>query len=426
MRSATAMDGRRMHRGFWSAILVSSSSGARIRAQTRRLLRMTNFPRHLLLVALTVEATSACRAESGGTALSTVDSAGVSIWHLESLHDGDTTGIDLIAEIPVPDSGWIVEVDGVGVDRTAGRIYLLDELAQRILVLSESGEVLRTQGSRGEGPSQFISPSAIDVASDGIVTVVDPGRGLLLKWNRAGEFIGQERLPKSYWGPGLAVDGDRVFYVTGSHEGDAGSVRETLGGTSASESFDALATFVQPWVIVDLPCGTLPAPKIFAPSLTWAAGAGLVATSSWPDATIDVYEDSVLVHSFRLTATGERVARQDAVAAVETGQLNFLVENCGVTAAQVVDIVGAVETRAPVRRLAVDPNGRIWADVFASDGTDRLLIFDVTRGVIASLPSTAFPAAFLGPNRFVSVGERPWGSALEVWELRSERPRDNR
>lgn len=79
---------------------------------------------------------------------------------------------ELVGGENAPDLGCPVDVaSGPG-----GKIFVLDNDSSRILVLSESGELLSSLGSPGTGsPGQFMRPFSLAVSSDGWVFVADTG-----------------------------------------------------------------------------------------------------------------------------------------------------------------------------------------------------------------------------------------------------------
>jgi hypothetical protein len=56
-----------------------------------------------------------------------------------------------------------------------GRVYVLDQLAQSIYVYSASGTPERVIGRSGQGPGEFQTAFAFDVAADGRLAVLDDG-----------------------------------------------------------------------------------------------------------------------------------------------------------------------------------------------------------------------------------------------------------
>ncbi len=75
-----------------------------------------------------------------------------------------------------------------------GNLYVLDYLLAQILVLSPSGERLRTIGREGRGPREFIRPRAFNLSRD-TVRVVDIGNGRLQTLALDTDFMRTTPLP---------------------------------------------------------------------------------------------------------------------------------------------------------------------------------------------------------------------------------------
>lgn len=83
-------------------------------------------------------------------------------------------------------------------------LYVLDGMNGRILVLDSTGSIVRSQGRLGGGPGEFRGPTAMAVAGDGRVLVVDEGKRAYVQFNAAGGTEGDTPMP-----PG-AILGTRV------------------------------------------------------------------------------------------------------------------------------------------------------------------------------------------------------------------------
>jgi DNA-binding beta-propeller fold protein YncE len=109
-----------------------------------------------------------------------------------------------------PDGGQVYVVDTGGIDSEEHHVYAFD---------AQSGELLRTIGTRGEGPNQLNLPLQASTAADGSLYVVDSGNFRVQRINpESGEFVqqigsmgrrsGQFSRPK-----GIATDKDQNIYV---------------------------------------------------------------------------------------------------------------------------------------------------------------------------------------------------------------------
>lgn len=346
-----------------------------------------------------------------------VDSAGVAIWSLGSDTHDVAISLEKAGELSLPDSGWVVEDDGVAVDVAGERIYVLDELGPRLLVFDMEGALIDEVGGPGEGPGEYEMPVAVDVDPLGVVRVVDGSRSLLLSWDRQARFLGQERLSVPYWGPGFKVSQGALLYVRGDEAEETGGFTEVLT-RSTEQATTELMTLMQEWVPVNSGCGTMPLPRVMTPSITWNANTRYTVAAAWPDYSLQVLEGDSLIARLRRSVPPVRITESEAESMVARGPLGFLIESCGMTAAEVLRAVGFVEMASPVDRIAVDPLDRIWTrSPSIMGGPSRIEILDVEDGYLGSLEAPVFPVVFLSSERFLAIAEKEWGSSVEIWSI---------
>ncbi len=87
----------------------------------------------------------------------------------------------------------------VAFDQT-GRLYTFDEEAYRIVVVEPDGTLGFEFGGEGEGPGEFILPTAFTVLRDGTAVVFDGGRQAFLLFRPDGAFDRQIRFPAASGG----------------------------------------------------------------------------------------------------------------------------------------------------------------------------------------------------------------------------------
>lgn len=347
-----------------------------------------------------------------------VDGDGVVIRALGSDTAGTELTLERVGELALPDSGWVVEADGVAVDAEGERIYVLDEMGPRLLVFALDGTLVGQVGRAGEGPGEFAMPSAVDVDAQGVVRLVDGGRSLVLSWDREGRFLRQDRLEEPYWGPGFQVNRGGLLYVRGDEGAESANFTEVLMRV-AEEGVSELVQLTQEWVQVESGCGRIPLPRLMAPSLIWHANARYVVATAWPDYSLRVFEGDSLAAILSRDFPPLRVTERQAEETVSQGPLGFLVESCGMTAAEVTWAAGFLELASPIDRVAVDPLNRIWTRTNIARGdASRIEILDLEQGYLGYSKASAFPAAFVSPERFVSIADRDWGSSVEIWRIR--------
>ncbi len=130
------------------------------------------------------------------------------------------------------EAGSRASIVGAAVDRDSS-IYLMEATRVELLVFDSSGRFLRSIGTRGEAPGQFLMLGSTGIIGD-TVWVSDPRQGRITLFTRAGKLISTldntEELPlggaRRYSLLGILPDGSRLVGVTPSAmEPDAQSDR---------------------------------------------------------------------------------------------------------------------------------------------------------------------------------------------------------
>ena len=343
------------------------------------------------------------------------DSAGVAIWTVSGTDFAADFQLAPVTRLALPDSGWIAWPDGIAVDREESRIYVLDEAAPRILMFGFDGAFQGQLGRKGQGPGEYDSPLALATDMEGALFVMDPGAGAIHQWSRDLGYVGREEISPTYWGPGFAVTRRGPVYTTAGSVG-SGVMTEALVHV-ISTTVDTAATVQSRWKILDMPCGRVPVPEVMSRASVWAAADDLVAFTAVPEYVIDLTLSGEIVASFRRDLGPRAVRRDEAEASVPLGPLQFLVEGCGMTPAALVRQAGFVDEVSPLVMLTIDASDRLWAARGADSTVEVIDVFGAEMGYLGSIPSPAFPWAFLDRSRFVTALPSDWGTVLEIWEV---------
>ena len=103
----------------------------------------------------------------------------------------------------------------------AGQLYIFDNVADRITVVSPNGEFVRAFGRPGDGPGEFRSPNGLAVMRDGRVVIADIGHRVYHLFDANGESERRVRMasePGELTATELLSDpgGQAVFSAVGS------------------------------------------------------------------------------------------------------------------------------------------------------------------------------------------------------------------
>ena len=373
-----------------------------------------------LIAAGLVLGTGACGtgSEEGSAGASLRDSAGVAIVDNEASDVPFEGGAVHLADLMTPDSSLTALPWGVVADPAAERVYVADATGARVAVFDASGASVAELGRAGDGPGEFRGVSALTLTRGGTLVALDARRGVLSRWSPDGAFEGEERLPASYWGPGFAVGeagGADWFATVGSVTADL-SMDQTLA-VHTSRGSEPIHIVRRELSLMELPCASMPAPKVFAPDVVWASRGDTLWFVSGDGSRIDGYAQGEVFASIRRAAVPAiAVTRGMAVASLSfgVGPYRGLMQQCGVTAEEVVDATGYEETLSPIVAFAPDPAGRLWV----SRRTRGLLpeVVDVMGAAgeyLGTLAIPAIPVGFASPSRLVAV--RP---VMETGEVR--------
>ena len=366
---------------------------------------MRNITRFVLPLALVAASCSPGERDSGAR-VAVRDSAGIAIVEMGGVDR--PLGLDAApaAELAMPDSSLTAVPWGVSADPASGQVYAIDWTSPRLVAFDSTGRYLDDFGRPGGGPGEFRNPVATFLEPNGTLVVWDAGRSILSRWSPSGELLGEESARAQYWGPGFAVSGGEVITVTTSDD---------PSGARTTQRLVAVSPKGEPRTLYELPTelgmmrvggGAMPAPKVFAPSLTWAAHGDRVYVLSGPGYRIDVYEDGKRTRSIRRDVPPIPVSREMAVEAVESGPGPYgaFMRRANVTAEQIVSSVGHEEVTSPVQAIGVDPEGRLWV-TRTTDGIRpaQIDILSADGEYQGSLNAPGLPVAFLSPSEFVAL-----------------------
>jgi hypothetical protein len=365
--------------------------------------RLAGSSRRWALLGVVAGAAACSGSGAGGAGVVVLDSAGIRIVDNRAPDRSGSWSLVKVADLLPPDSALMAFPWGVSADPTTGRIYVADRFQPRVVVFDEAGAYQGSYGRAGEGPGEFSSPVALSVGPYGALTVWDAGRGVVSRWSSEGDLLNEQRAPVAHWGPGVYEVPGRLVTVTSETLGS--EMRQALVELRGGDPV-VLHTVRRELVVMELPCMTRPASRLFAPSVVWAAAGGTVNVLNGPDYRIDVYTDGVLASSIRRPVAPVPVTSRMAADRVRA-EYAGLMRLCAVTAEQVVAAVGHEAVVPAVQWLTVDPAGRLWVSRSA-DGTEPSQVDVLSRDgrYEGTLEEAVLPVAFVSATRLVGLTVR--------------------
>ena len=177
--------------------------------------------------------------------------------------------------------------------------------------------------------------------------------------------------------------------------------------------------------LMELPCATMPAPRVFAPDVVWASAGETFYYLNGPEYRVDAWSDGESTGSFRRPIGPLAVSRAMAVMAARLGPGPYgaFMRQCGISAEELVDAVGHEDELSPVMGLAVDPGGRLWvARRGSGPAPEAVDILDTGGEYLGTLAADVLPVAFLSESRLVGVRlELSTGQVLaSIYDVRGD------
>ena len=318
----------------------------------------------------------------------------------------------------------------VTVDAT-GVIYLLNETARKVYVISQQGELVDSLGRAGSGPGEFLAPDALDVSSDGVLTVFDLQAGLI-RWRvpamalldriRLGERIAFEGGHFRGLGQGFVVT--ESVYLAREDQAEryeTNLIRWTSGGgveRLASGPMQVSRHMEAPDCIRGMIF-----PQVFQPTLAWDLRGDVLAVASDSIYLIDVFHgDERVTRIERHDVQRRRVTRSMAEREEDEELVWGRHRDCIVSSDQLIDGMGYAEHLQPIVDVRLAPTGEVWVlrgrvkdeptmiDIYARDGE--------SLGTLA--PGSPFPAAFLPTGEVLAIGEGEFGRTLALYRIRKD------
>jgi len=108
------------------------------------------------------------------------------------------------------------EVSGLEVD-SAGRIYVMDRMENRIRVFGPDGRFLTQAGREGAGPGEFSYMSESDITDDDALLIADPGNGRIsrLRLREDGALTIEAVIPLGFPPTDVCALGERMYVLRG-------------------------------------------------------------------------------------------------------------------------------------------------------------------------------------------------------------------
>lgn len=282
-----------------------------------------------------------------------------------------------------------------------GMLYVIDRTETRVVAYEARGNRVRTFGSRGKGPGELSAPLVIDATADGTVHVDDIDKGAIVVFGPDGKARPEYRLARPMRSMrvlasgavvGLRQRGDSMRLMLAQGDSQRPLLALKLAPTHSTPPVCHLTDY--------------PAPPIFAAEIVWAARGDRIASTTG-GFRITIHEGETLQRVLTRDAVRRRSTPALARQHLGPGEtMQILGERPCLIPADMILSVAEVASELPAySRLAIAPDGRIWAMRFAVRGEVHFVdVYDPDRGYQGTVSvGSAEPITFLSSGELVSL-----------------------
>lgn len=295
-----------------------------------------------------------------------------------------------------------VDVDG------SGNVYVLQTLQARVVVLSgRDATLVATVGRRGAGPGEMQNARSLAVGGDSVLAVYDGMRGFV-RWHlptmspQALDRAQAITLPDNMM---VANDGfvhTEMEFLPGDEEAEQMGMSH-LTWRAGDEARQIMSGSVVGMPVVEFPtCGLegLVTYRLFSPTMPWHDHGVRLAIASEREYAIHVFDELAPSLEIRRPIEARRVSRAMALREAE-GRAVW--RGCEVSADEAVGTLGFNQYLQAIARVAVAPDGGIWALRGVVNDEQRLIdVFAKDGEYMGTLPpDSPFPIAFVSSDRIL-------------------------
>lgn len=308
-----------------------------------------------------------------------------------------------------PEAFFRVDGDALATDGKS-RLYVLDRGNHRVHVFARAATYLRSFGSEGDGPGEMRFPFALAVSRSGTVSVVDFGKGALVRYDSSGASLPEVPLGRPHLLDPAYLEGRLVAML----RNEAAAIDSTMTELVAVEE-DGFATLARhrspPPVDVDLGCARVRGlPRVFEAEMQIAVlgpSTGILVSRA-PEYELELIDGAGRLRR-RISRDIPPRPASARLAAAELGRDRLVFpgsggQRCEVNVDEVVEARGFADVVPHVRDLIPTPDGGWWVERGIGPSGSHYDVFSPDGRYIGSLPKgVPRPALFLADDLFVAV-----------------------
>lgn len=361
-----------------------------------------------LLVMILLAACGPGERASDDVATVTSDSAGVRMHSLPAVDQAFAGGLEEVARIAPADEGpgaFGALYAGNVTTNGADRIYILNDEESVIAVFDEAGTARSPRGRRGGGPGEIGMGADLSVEPDGTLAVYDYARSAYVRFDTAGSALPLRQLPRdTVWSPDAEARVLPNGFVFATRRLENDSLTRGLRLVSGTDTTTLVTQTIA--VTMDVSFGSCPVrmrglPPYFATEFGFEpspTGLAVMRSHAW---RVEWYRDGRLAEVWS-RPLAERASSLDILAR-EAGKgltIRFNDQSCTTPLAEAATSRGMAPTIPALRRIAVAPDGTLWAERWEPvDDTQRVDVIASDGRYLGTISGRGAPLGFLRGGR---------------------------
>ncbi len=340
-----------------------------------------------------------------------IDSAGVELVAIPATERAFPDSLQEVLRIEPADSGlgaFGSFAPGAVASNGVDRLYVLAADDAQIVAFDDLGTPLARFGRRGGGPGEFEYGDGLVVSADGSVGVYDFAKNALLRFDANGAILSPVSPPRDSAGsPGAPVipSGESLLFHRRLQKNDSVFRSLVVAAGPDTSVLASLTNHVTANVAFEsCPVRMMGMEPYFSPTMTVAiAPSGGWVVQRGAEWRVETYNGTRLTRVLT-RALPARPTTVDLLERELSGGLEIRFGNgsCKIPTSEAATAIGMAPSVPALRRVAVAPDGTVWAERFeAWQDEQRVDVISAQGELLGTIAGRGAPLAFLRDGRVV-------------------------